>query len=80
MVDVRLENVYPVRCESESWLAKARQDTLSCSPDKPSSSRHQPCILYFSPPLNRSEGHIQLNHNVLYISMKSYTMSLYHIV
>ena len=33
-----MEKVYPVRCESESWLAKAHQHTLSHSPDKPSPS------------------------------------------
>jgi hypothetical protein len=48
MVVVGMEKVYPVRCKSESWFAKARQDTLSRSPDKPTPSRHQPCIFYIS--------------------------------
>jgi hypothetical protein len=32
---------------SEKVKAEARQDTLSCRPDKPSPSRKQPCTLYF---------------------------------
>jgi hypothetical protein len=48
MVDVRMEKVYRVCWENESWLAKSRQDTHSHSPDKPSPSRHQPCIFYIS--------------------------------
>jgi hypothetical protein len=46
MVDVGMEKVYPVHGESESWLAKARQNTLSRSPDKSSPSLHQPRIFY----------------------------------
>jgi hypothetical protein len=45
MVIVGMEKFCPVQCESESRLAEARQDTLSCSPDKLFPFRHQPCIL-----------------------------------
>jgi hypothetical protein len=53
MVDVAMEKVNPVRCESESWPAKARQVTLSRSPVKTSPSRHQQCILYIVFPYSR---------------------------
>jgi hypothetical protein len=62
MVDVGMEKVYPVRCESESWLAKARQDTLSRSPDKPSPSRFPTSTMYFL----FSHPVIQSNQSFLY--------------